>query len=199
MASGLTLTWVVVPSSFPPAAWVASFLLLVALGAIDDRLHLNAAPKFLVQAFVTSVAVAASGVSLGTVGELAPGWVVSLGWLAIPFSAFAVVSVMNAMNMSDGVDGLAGSLMLIALIALALAAGAVGRIDLVLLAMVPLAALAAFLLFNFRGPSGRPARIFMGDAGSLGLGFLIGIIAIKVASTEHGGVPPGVEIGRAHV
>jgi UDP-GlcNAc:undecaprenyl-phosphate GlcNAc-1-phosphate transferase len=192
MAVALFVTWALLPAVAPPLFWVGAFLLFVLLGAIDDRLHLGASPKFLFQAFVAALAVAGSGISLTGLGEVVPGWVVHLGWLALPFTVFAIVSVMNAVNMSDGVDGLAGTLMVVALLALALAAGLAGQLHLSLLALVPCTALVAFLLFNLRGPSGRPARIFMGDAGSLGMGFLVAAVAVKTASPEHGGVPPAV-------
>jgi UDP-GlcNAc:undecaprenyl-phosphate GlcNAc-1-phosphate transferase len=71
-----------------------------------------------------------------------------------------------------------------------------GNAHVIELAAVLGACLMAFLIFNLRGWSGQPARIFMGDAGSLGLGFLIAIIALKLCSLPpaQGGAPPAVVI-----
>ena len=194
MAVGLFAAWLLVPGVRPPAAWKGGVLLFFVLGSIDDRAHLRAGPKFLFQAFISAAVVVGSGVSLQALGEIIPGWAPELGWLAVPFSVFAIVSVMNAINMSDGVDGLAGSLCLVALLVLGGVAWLSGNAHVIDLAGVLAACLGAFLIFNLRGWSGRPARIFMGDAGSLGVGFLIAIIALKLCSLPpaQGGAPPAV-------
>jgi UDP-GlcNAc:undecaprenyl-phosphate GlcNAc-1-phosphate transferase len=194
VASALLLTWAVVPAHSPLVSCQVGFALLVVLGAVDDRMHLRAGSKFLFQAFVAGAVLVASGVSLQSLGEVVPGWALLLGWFAVPFSVFAAASVMNAFNMSDGVDGLAGSLALVALVSLSLIAvlsgNAVYAADIIIVA----AAVVGFLLFNFRLPGGRPARVFMGDAGSLGLGFLIAFFALQLASSEQAAVPPAVLI-----
>ncbi len=196
MAVGLIVAWFLVPGVRPPAAWIGGVILFFVLGAIDDRAHLRAGAKFLFQAFISSAVVVGSEVSLQALGEIIPGWAGDLGWLAVPFSVFAIVSVMNAINMSDGVDGLAGSLCLVALLVLGGAAWLSGNAHVIELAGVLGACLVAFLIFNLRGWSGRPARIFMGDAGSLGVGFLIAIIALKFCSLPlaQGGAPPAVVV-----
>ena len=196
MGIGLFAAWLLVPGVRPPTAWMGGVLLFFVLGAIDDRAHLRAGPKFLFQAFISAAVVVGSEVSLHALGEIIPGWAPDLGWLAVPFSVFAIVSVMNAINMSDGVDGLAGSLCLVALLVLGGVAWLSGNAHVIELSGVLGACLAAFLIFNLRGWSGRPARIFMGDAGSLGVGFLIAIIALQLCSlsTARGGAPPAVVV-----
>ena len=196
MAVGLFFAWFLVPGVRPPTAWIGGVFLFFVLGAIDDRAHLRAGPKFLFQAFISAAVVVGSEVSLQALGEVIPGWAPNLGWLAIPFSVFAIVSVMNAINMSDGVDGLAGSLCLVALVVLGGVASLTGNTHIIELVGVLGACLVAFLIFNLRGWSGRPARIFMGDAGSLGVGFLVAIIALKLCSLPptQGGAPPAVVV-----
>ena len=196
MGVGLFAAWLLVPGVRPPTAWMGGVLLFFVLGAIDDRAHLRAGPKFLFQAFISAAVVVGSEVSLQALGEIIPGWAPDLGWLAVPFSVFAIVSVMNAINMSDGVDGLAGSLCLVALLVLGGVAWLSGNAHVIELATVLGGCLLAFLIFNLRGWSGQPARIFMGDAGSLGVGFLIAIIALKLCSlpAAQGGAPPAVVI-----
>ena len=196
MAVGLFAAWLLVPGVRPATAWMGGVFLFFVLGAIDDRAHLRAGPKFLFQAFISAAVVVGSEVSLRALGEIIPGWAPDLGWVALPFSVFAIVSVMNAINMSDGVDGLAGSLCLVALLVLGGVAWLSGNAHVIELAGVLGACLVAFLMFNLRGWSGRPARIFMGDAGSLGIGFLIAITALKLCSLPpaQGGAPPAVVV-----
>jgi len=195
MFAGLAVSWLMVPEVRPSLTVLCGFVFFVVLGAIDDRVHLRAGPKFLFQGFVSAAVVVGSGVSLTSLGQVIPGWWVDLGWLAIPFSAFAIVSVINAINMSDGVDGLAGSLCLVAMVALGGAAWLAGSGQLTAFALVCCAGLIGFLIYNLRTSAGRPARVFMGDAGSLGLGFLVALLALKLASAERSvGVPPAVVI-----
>ena len=191
MALGLLASWNLSASSTAFVSWQMGFLAFVLLGAVDDRLHLRAGSKFLFQAFVAAAVIVASGLGLPSLGEVLPGWEPSLGWLAVPFSVLAISSVMNAVNMSDGVDGLAGSLMLVAFAGLSGASILVDRPDTAVLGLASVAVLLAFLVFNLRGLSGRPARLFMGDAGSLGMGFLLAALSLKVASPDTG-VPPVV-------
>ena len=195
MFAGLSVCWLMVPEVRPSLTVLCGFAFFVVLGAIDDRVHLRAGSKFLLQAFVSVAVVVGSGVSLSSLGQIIPGWWIDLGWLAIPFSAFAIVSVINAINMSDGVDGLAGSLCLVAMFALGSASWLAGSGQLAACALVCCASLVGFLIYNLRTPAGRPARAFMGDAGSLGVGFLVAVLALTLASAEHRvGVPPAVVI-----
>lgn len=194
MAAGLGVCWALLPETRPHVAWLLGFVAFVLLGAVDDLLHLRAGSKFLIQAFIASCVVIGSGVALPFLGEVLPGWVVWLGALSIPFAVFAIVSVMNAVNMSDGVDGLAGSLGVVALLSLALMSSLAGHAITAFQALLPAAALLGFLAFNVRGPKGVPARVFMGDAGSLSLGFLIAVFALVVASPHRVGVPAAVVI-----
>ena len=97
---------------------------------------------------------------------------VFLGWLFIPFFILAVVGVSFAVNLTDGLDGLAGGTLMIAFFALGLIAFLQGRENLTAFIAVICGALLAFLWFNV-----FPARFFMGDTGSMGLGVLLAIVA----------------------
>ncbi len=192
MAGALLLIWLLVPSARPPA-WVAvGFAALLALGAVDDRREISAASKFLIETFVVLLVCMGTGLALHTVGEILPGVSGNLGWLAVPLAVFGVLSVLNAVNMIDGVDGLAGSVLLVSFGALAFAMWLVGDIRFPI-ALMPCAALAGFLLLNLRMPGGRPARVFMGDGGTLALGYLLAVIAI-MATQSGGKVPPIVAV-----
>jgi len=101
-----------------------------------------------------------------------PDGVLSLGLLSVPITVFSTVGVINVVNMIDGLDGLAASLVLIASIALGIIIAWSGgnAWGIALLGLLS-AAILAFLGFNRR--LGRQALVFMGDAGSLFLGFTL--------------------------
>jgi UDP-GlcNAc:undecaprenyl-phosphate GlcNAc-1-phosphate transferase len=192
MAGALLLIWLLVPSARPPA-WVAvGFAALLALGAVDDRKEISASSKFLIETFVVLLVCVGTGLALHSVGEILPGVNGTLGWLAIPVAVFGVLSVVNAVNMIDGVDGLAGSVLLVSFGALSLAMWMVGDVRYPM-ALMPCAALVGFLMLNLRLPGGRPARVFMGDGGTLALGYLLAVIAI-MATQGVGKVPPMVAV-----
>ncbi len=89
------------------------------------------------------------------------------GWIGLPVLALAVGWMINLYNFMDGADGLAGGMTVVGFCTYAVAAGLAGNAPFALASLCVVAAAAAFLLFNF-----PPARIFMGDAGSIPLGFL---------------------------
>ena len=96
-----------------------------------------------------------------------------LGWIYGLAILFVLVGASNAVNITDGLDGLAGGLSAISFIAYALICIAVGYDDLGIFCMILIGSLAGFLIFNT-----HPAKIFMGDTGSLALGAAMGAIAI---------------------
>lgn len=157
-----------------PAFW-AGLLVIVLVGTLDDLHDLGHRSKFLAQIAAAALMVFWAGWYLQSLGNLLGNWPLALGVLAIPFSLFAIIGVVNAINFSDGADGLAGGLAFNALLWLAAIAalggnGAAGDIQIVL---AILGAIAAFLAFNLRLPGRGKALIFLGDAGSLGLGFVL--------------------------
>jgi len=93
--------------------------------------------------------------------------------LYIPLSILVFLSTTNAVNLTDGLDGLASGLIIIALLAFALIAFYQDKKNLAIFALIIVLSCTAFLLFNF-----HPARIFLGDVGSLGLGGALATIAI---------------------
>ncbi len=164
LASGLPLS--------PFRAFFGGALILVMVGVMDDLRELLPRSRFLAQLGAGLLMTVGAGVVLGDLGYLfGPDRLMGLGLLAIPFTLFATTGLMNAINMSDGVDGLSASLVLIALVSLVLIAITGGQGSQASLLVPLIAALLAFLIFNLR-PRG-PALVFMGDAGSLFLGFAL--------------------------
>lgn len=191
VACGIVLPWLMIPSPFlhPAALWGAVLMLLVGFG--DDCRNLRARTKFLLQCLIVGFVFPLSGALLHTLGELSPGGgelllAAPLAWL---LTLFGAVGIINAVNMLDGLDGLAGSVVLGSFGWFAFATWWIGDTDALPLLMALIASITVFLCFNLRLP-GRPhARLFLGDAGSLFLGFTLAWVAVRL-SQRVGGIPP---------
>jgi len=112
---------------------------------------------------------------------LAPGWP---AWLSLPLTVFWIVGITNAVNLLDNMDGLAAGISGIAALTIAVIGWQNGQPELVAGSMVLAAAAGGFLVYNF-----YPARTFMGDCGSLFLGFSLAGLALTISSP---GMGPGV-------
>ena len=162
------------PHAYP--VLLIGLALLTLVGLYDDLRAVRPVIRFSFQAGAVLVMTLGGGVVLGNLGDLfGLGEVTLLGGVALLFTLFCVVGVINAFNMSDGLDGLAGGQALIAagwLIVLLQMAPTSQRGDSdALLALVMV--IAGFLCFNLRHPWRARASVFMGDAGSTLLGFVL--------------------------
>ncbi|MDH5649890.1 MAG: hypothetical protein OEY67_09580 [Gammaproteobacteria bacterium] len=152
------------------AFWVSAGFLVV-VGMADDRNGLRVSVRILTQVIATLLMVLWAGVELFSLGHMFFADDLVLGYLAIPVTVFGVVGGINAMNMVDGIDGLAGTLALVTVAALICLVAIGGGDNRFLVALA--GALMAFLLFNFPIPGRKQAVVFMGDAGSMLLGFVL--------------------------
>ena len=150
--------------------------LLLAVGLADDFLDLSPAVKLLAQGMAAMLAV--SGGLIVSAVEIGPHTIVTLGWAGIPLTLFWIIAVTNAFNFIDGLDGLASSIGIVGLIATSISAAALGHVDVMVLSMAMLGALAGFLRYNL-----APARIYLGDSGSLLIGYLLATLALLGATT----------------
>jgi phospho-N-acetylmuramoyl-pentapeptide-transferase len=98
---------------------------------------------------------------------------INLGWFYPVFGIFLITGVSNAVNLTDGLDGLASSNMVISTLALAIINLIMGNVDMAIICMSIMGACLGFLYFNK-----YPAKVFMGDTGSLALGGVLGTIAV---------------------
>lgn len=146
--------------------------LIFIIGVFDDFYDVSPRLKF-VFIFFSTVLIYIYGVHIDTLGNYF-GYKVSLPLVLIfPFTFFAIAGFTNALNLIDGLDGLAGSIALIMLITF-LAIGITYDDSLIItLSSSFITVLLAFLIFNW-----HPAKIFMGDSGSLTLGFVIALLSI---------------------
>ena len=184
--ASLVLASVIV--GLPPAAYLCAAAVLVAVGAIDDALEIRASVRLAAQALAAALMILLGGVELLNVGDLLGTGPIGLWVFIFPMTIFAAVGVINSTNMIDGMDGLAGLIVLIALAWYAAAAHLQELEGLLLMAMLHIAAVAAFLCFNLRSP--RPARVFLGDAGSTLLGFALAWLAIDLTQGPGRSFPP---------
>lgn len=164
------------------AGYLMGVLLLVLVGAIDDRLPIPARYKLLVQLIACTLVVFVDRTVIGDIGVNLGGMKISLGGLAPPFTVLVMLTIANAYNMIDGVDGLAGGITLVGLALMAKAVIAARFLSDALFMMALTGALSAFLVFNFPLLKNRPARVFLGDAGSLFLGFTLAYLTIELSS-----------------
>lgn len=150
-----------------------SFLIIVATGAIDDVRSLSPRKKLGGQVLAACIA-AAGGLLIGRiVNPFIPGGEIGLGWLAYPITVIYLVAFTNIINLIDGLDGLACGISAIASLSMFSFAALSGRGDAAALAIALFGACLGFLRYNF-----HPASIFMGDSGSLLLGFGLGTISL---------------------
>lgn len=165
---------------------LAGTLVVFVTGIADDLNGLSARQKFVGQIASALVMIVLGQVWLVDLGNLFGFGVMTLPfWLAIPFTVFAVVGVINAINLIDGLDGLAGGVSVIALAAFALLGFQDDDLLSVLLAMSLAGAILGFLKYNF-----YPARIFMGDTGSMVVGFLLAALAIHLTQRPDSTISP---------
>ena len=169
---GLLLAWLIaMPFIQDYGIFLACAFLLVLLGAIDDAADVPAKFRLAAQVALGALLTFGTGVSLVSFGDLFGFGSIELGWLGPLVTMAAVIGATNAFNMVDGIDGLAGSLSLVSLLSLALLFGLSGALGEELVLAVAIAvSLVPYLLANLRIPPFR-RKIFMGDAGSMFIGF----------------------------
>jgi UDP-GlcNAc:undecaprenyl-phosphate GlcNAc-1-phosphate transferase len=164
---------------------LAGALIIFVTGFIDDLHGITPRRKFLGEISGCLVTMVVGKLYITDLGNLFGFGVITLPlWLAIPFTLFAVVGVINAVNLIDGLDGLAGGVSVIAAAAFFILAWHAGNPSAMLLCAALLGAILGFLKYNY-----YPARIFMGDAGSLVVGFVLGFLAVML-TRGSGAVSP---------
>lgn len=175
-------------------ALATALAVTLALGLLDDRLELGSAAKFGFQIAAAIVVVATGDAVLSHLGRLASPELFTLGRWSVPLTVFALVGVMNAFNMADGLDGLAGGYALVACVNFGVAASLAGLVPEFGMLCVASGAILGFLAFNARTPWRPRALVFMGDTGSLGLGLLLGWMAVRLAMSAPAALAPIVAV-----
>ena len=155
-------------------------LIMLIMGVIDDKKDLRASLKLAVQLLLAHW-VYSSGIRIESlfgffgVEELAP-------WIQYMLTVVVVAGVVNAFNLMDGIDGLAAGMAIVGFVVFAVIAYLIGESKLTLVFLTFIGALIGFLRYNLS----KKKKIFMGDAGSLVIGFVLVVSGIQLLQSSHG-------------
>lgn len=181
---GLALAMLVTGLISTPSwqVFLVATTILAVMGSIDDALDVSARLRFLMQSVVVTGALVIGKVTIEQLGFLAGSELISLGGGAgLIFTVICALASINAYNMIDGIDGLAASVTALTLLGMALLAGVAGVTGFAALTGLLVVTLLVFLAFNLEIPGFRGHKVFLGDAGSTSLGFVI-VWLLAVAS-----------------
>lgn len=157
--------------------------LLYLVGVCDDLVGVGYRYKFAVQ-IAAAFLLVLSGNWFDSFGGLFGIYSVPV-WVGVPFTVFIVVYITNAINLIDGIDGLVSGLCCIALSVLSVIFFLRGQYVYALLAICTLGILMPFWCYNVFGNANRGHKLFMGDAGSLTLGYVISFLIIHMSVTNE--------------
>lgn len=172
------------------AGFALGCALLAGVGLLDDKYDVKWYWRVLVQVLATLSMVVLDGVKVEHFGPVFGLSASGLGVMSVPFTVIATVGLINAVNMVDGIDGAAGSLVSAALLLLAGAAWYSGNVAVEHHAVLLLGAVVAFLAHNMRFPWQPRARCFLGNTGSMFLGFAMAWLVFRLTQNQHHPVSP---------
>ena len=170
--------------------FIAGAGLMVAVGQLDDRFDLHWRWRIAAQVAAALMMIHIAGVQVTHLQDVFGFAAPNMGLFAVPFTVFIVVGVINALNMADGVDGLAGSLSLVSLLLFTGFALYAGDLPVAASLLSLSAALVGFLLWNCRRPGQPRAKVFLGNGGSMLLGFVIAWTAVGLTQNPAHPVSP---------
>jgi UDP-GlcNAc:undecaprenyl-phosphate/decaprenyl-phosphate GlcNAc-1-phosphate transferase len=169
---------------------LAGIFLLLLVGVLDDLHELSTRARLLAQISAAIAMTVWAGVTVDSLGALLGSAPITLGAFAVGFTIFGVVGVINAINMTDGLDGLAGGMILLPVSVLAWLAWNSSQYQAALFLGLVAANLIGFLAFNYRLPRRAHALVFMGDAGSMVLGFIVAWFIVLFSQGEDALITP---------
>ena len=167
---------------------LSGFVLLI--GVLDDLYEIRASMRLLCHGSAAWAMAWLADIKLESLGDIVFLGPVELGILAVPVTIFATVGVINAVNMSDGLDGLSGGLVTISLVFLSITALIAGESAVLSFSQLLSVALLAFLTFNFRMLWKQSALLYLGDAGSTLLGFILAWLIIAATQGSNAFIAP---------
>lgn len=170
---GFLVSMIVNGQTYPEAvAIILGGSVVLIIGLIDDIYDISPYLKLAGQ-ILAALIVVYFGIRVEFITSFFSGEAVSLGILAVPVTVFWIVAVINSINLIDGLDGLAAGVSTMAAVTLAIIAWREGQTLVALWAVVLAGSATGFLKYNF-----NPARIFMGDSGSMFLGYNLAVFAL---------------------
>ncbi len=170
------------------SALLITALLILIHGVWDDFANLKAKTKIAFQAFLSAIMIYITDVKLGSLGDLfGVSYPFELGILSFPITIIAVIALTNAINMIDGLDGLAGGIVLIAITGLIIFNLPLELSSITSILLAVASALLPFIIFNV-APYPE-IKVFLGDGGSLFLGYIISWALIYSAENINNFTP----------
>lgn len=160
-------------------ALLSGLLIITLTGLADDIWQIKPILKFSGEIAGSLIFILYSGTELNSFGDLIGIGPLETGVFAVPITVLCMIGVMNALNLSDGLDGLAGGISAIACLFLVYFSLQAGHWFNVALSVTLFGCLIGFLYFN-----SHPAKIFMGDTGSLALGYILASICVLSQKLE---------------
>lgn len=146
---------------------------LVLMGAIDDKYDVDYRIRLVIQILISCTMIFGAGLSLKSLGGLAFGHEIILGPLGYIVTIFAVLGAINAFNMVDGIDGLLGGLTLATFGGLAYLNYIDQQMWLARFCLLMMIVVIPYIILNLGFPFGVKRKVFMGDAGSMLIGFTV--------------------------
>ena len=156
-------------------AFILGGAVIVFVGLMDDKVSISPRLKFLGEILAVLIFILMSGNQLVDFGNPLGLGVMKTGMLSLPITVFAMVGCINALNLSDGLDGLAGGISAIALIFFLPLCFQSQHFYLLSLTIILFGVILGFLRYN-----NHPAKLFMGDSGSLLLGYSLACISLSI-------------------
>lgn len=187
MSAAIYILWGI-DGSFPPFhpstfAMVTGVFIIYLIGLLDDILGLRASFKFAIQ-LATALFLPFCGLYVNNFYGLFGLYEVPL-WVGYPLTIFLCLLIVNSVNLIDGIDGLASGLSTIALLVFTILFGRLHVLVYTLLTASLMGALVVFMYYNLRGRVERGTKIFMGDTGSLILGYALAYLVMKYAMSNY--------------
>jgi UDP-GlcNAc:undecaprenyl-phosphate GlcNAc-1-phosphate transferase len=166
--------------------YVACSTVLIVLGALDDRYDLSFKSRLVVQAGISLAMILIGYKSLHYLGAMfSDSALVIPTYMSYIVTIFAVIGAINAFNMVDGIDGLLGGLASVTFSALGLMFYLAGKDYLALYCMLFVGAMLPYIMLNLGFPFGRRFKVFMGDAGSMFIGFTAIWLLIEASQARN--------------
>lgn len=159
---------------------VAGLMLLYMIGVCDDLIGVRYRRKFEVQ-ILAAAFLPFAGLSIQNLGGLF-GWYEISPLVGVPLTMLLTVFLINAINLIDGIDGLASGLCMVAITLFGVSFAWHGSWMYAVLAFASVGVLVPFFFYNVFGNANRGHKIFMGDTGSLTLGFILSVMVVKYVS-----------------
>ncbi|WP_367987892.1 UDP-N-acetylglucosamine--undecaprenyl-phosphate N-acetylglucosaminephosphotransferase [Vibrio sp. NTOU-M3] len=168
--------------------YAGCIIILVTVGALDDKFDISFKIRFAIQAALSIAMMTLGNIELKTIGDVfGQGDIITLGWFGYLVTVLAVVGAINAFNMVDGIDGLLGGLSIVTFGGLGIMLAYDSQHNIAYLCLVMIVIMLPYILLNL-GAFGRRRKVFMGDAGSMLIGFTV--IWFLLLSSQNGTNPP---------